>query len=118
MFLGTTECWSDTIGHMVTDSQPSGIVVSGLQLEGIPQGCPFATFLCNLAGCCWIQEMADTCPGCTCTTYLDDWLMYSENWAQLVQGWEIGKRVVAAFGPSINLTKTFLATASMNRTSA
>ena len=105
------ENYSNLVRHVFTDGQPSDIFIEGDEIAGIPQGCPFATFLCNLQGVIWILSVQRE-TSASATTFLDDWICEGKSWTDLESVWAITLKLMKAFGPYINVGKSCIATIS------
>ena len=112
MCYHVVDIYSRIIRHVFTDGQPSDVLIgdAGDYVSGIPQGCPFATFFYHLQGVVWLLSIQQHCADAKGTTYLDDWLVEAKSWQDVVQVWKITEKLMAAFGPFINVGKSCVAT--------
>ena len=88
------------------DGQPTGYVLAGGPLRGIPQGCPLSVHLCNLTCWFWHRSLAQACPSLQTASFVDDRLLSSGSLLDLEAGILASRIVDAFFGAELNLRKT------------
>ncbi len=81
-------------------------VCFGGALCGIPQGCPFAPLLCNLAMWTWDAYVRAHRPDLRLLTLLDDRLVLGSSTEDLQAALDLTLQIDAALGPSLNLSKS------------
>ena len=92
--------------HLFMDGQPTGYVLAGGPLRGIPQGCPLSVHLCNLTCWFWHRSLAQACPSLQTASFVDDRLLSSGSLLDLEAGILASRIVDAFFGAELNLRKT------------
>lgn len=110
--------YANLIRYCYVDNTPTDVVVGGCATDnsfGIPQGCPAATTLCNLAAYLWVKQMSRTNPEVKVYTYLDDWIIQAPDWMALSKTTDDTKAFLhAVIGPKLNLGKCVVASATHN----
>ena len=65
--------------HLFIDGQPTGYILSGDGIRGVPQGCPLACHFCNLTSWLWHLELQHHLPSVTGISFLDDRLVFTSG---------------------------------------
>ena len=90
---------------LFVDAEPTNIWLEGVHIQGIPQGCPLACILCNLAAAAWHKQCEAAVPSARLYTYLDDRFALAGSWAQLEEILLATAELDKALGPSLNIRK-------------
>ena len=85
--------------------EPTDVWLEGASIVGIPQGCPLACLLCNLASFAWHKHCEYAVPSAVLYTYLDDRFVLANSWAQLEKILQATEELDKALGPALNLGK-------------
>ena len=96
------------IRFLSVDGEATEIVLCGPSTCGIPQGCPIATVLANLAAVAWhvtCLRVAPVQPNAY-YSYLDDRLSISSSWGVMQKILDATKLLDASFGPELNMSKS------------
>ena len=86
MCIGALALYARLERHLFLDGQPTGHVISGTFLRGIPQGCPLSVHWCNLACWLWHVRLKLECPGLDAANFMDDRLLSSGDVLDLDAG--------------------------------
>jgi len=92
--------------HLWIDNRPTGVILKGLDLTGLPQGCPLATFFANLLSALWemhVQGMAEV----ELLSYLDDRIILTHDVRRLTAALKATEEFDAHFGVRLNYNKSF-----------
>ena len=92
---------------LLVDGQPSSVWPQGGNLSGIPQGCPLATFFCNLTSLAWHRTVQRTIGnhGGKHFSFLDDRLALVHSWAAVGDVLRATQALDLALGPDLNIRK-------------
>ena len=90
---------------LFVDNEPSDVWLEGKCITGIPQGCPLACFLCNLAAHAWHRTCDRVAPSSRHWTYLDDRLIITNSWSDMQIVLDATKSLDLALGPQLNFRK-------------
>ena len=94
---------------LFVDGQPSDVWLQGEHLCGIPQGCPLATFYCNLTALAWhrLCERHTQRTNASFFSYLDDRFPILPNWSTMQAIFDATKAFDLSYGPALNVRKSF-----------
>lgn len=88
------------------DGQPTGHILAGHGLRGIPQGCPLAVHFCNCTSWAWQLFLQFKCNGVRCCSFLDDRLLRATIITTIVDALAATALVDAASGALLNIKNT------------
>ena len=91
--------------HLWIDNKPTGVVLQGHDLTGLPQGCPLATFYANLLSAIWEIRVRSVC-SVEIMSYLDDRVILAETIDQLEAALAATAEFDACFGIILNDNKS------------
>ena len=93
--------------HLFIDGQPTGHVIFGNHIRGVPQGCPIAVNFCNLTSWAWQLSIRRLGLPVKCGSFLDDRLLRSSVGAQpLADAIKATKAIDDCFGAELNTKKS------------
>ena len=102
---------------LFVDGQPTEVWLQGSNQCGIPQGCPLATFLCNLTALAWhvsCQRSVHSSQG-QFFTCLDDRLATVRSWAIMQRIYDLTIILDRSLGPDLNVGKCYRGVAAAKR---
>ena len=89
---------------VMIDGLPTGHLLDGHAVGGIPQGCPLVAFFCTLVSSVWEAYLAQL-PNCLAMSYLDDRIMIVDDGATMCEATRLTQDIYVCFGCELNAKK-------------